>query len=142
MTDVTPTEEATEEPQAPVEEEPKPWSPFPDQDPAIFDVTKPVNESQLHDELEKALDIPVQLSTSQTPGSSASTLWLVPGDVDREKVQEVIDQHEPNPEWGVPSSTRDFIALVRKIIEDESYELSEDEVQTAIKGLILRSQGA
>lgn len=141
MTDVTPTEEATEEPQA-VEEEPKPWSPFPDQDPAIFDVTKPVNEAQLHDELEKVLDVPVLLSTSQVPGADTSTLWLVPGDVDKERVQEIIDDHVANPEWGVPSTTRDFLALVRKVIENEDYQLSEAEIQTALRGLILRSQGA
>lgn len=140
MTDVTPVEEAPEEPQAAAEEQP--WSPFPDQDPAIFDVHKPVNEAQLHDELEKALDVPIQLSTSQTPGDTSSTLWLVPGDVDRERVQAIIDEHEANPEWGVPSTTRDFLALVRKVIEDEDYQLSQDEIQTALKGLILRSQGA
>jgi hypothetical protein len=139
MTDVAPVEEVPQE--QPAAEE-TPWSPFPDQDPAVFDVDKPLNQAQLHSELEKALDVPVQLSTSQAPGDTVSTLWLVPGDVDKEQVQTVIDEHEADPEWGVPGSARDFLALVRKIIEDESYQLSQDEIQTALKGLILRSQGA
>lgn len=145
MADAATTEEAPqEEPvtEQPTGEAPAAWSPFPDQDPAVFDVTKPLNEAQLHDELEKVLDTPVQLSTSQAPGDTTSTLWLVPGDVDQEKVQAVIDDHVANPEWGVPSVTRNYLALVRKVIEDEDYELSQDEIQTALKGLLLRSQGA
>jgi hypothetical protein len=140
MTDVTTAEEAPELPAVTHDE--VPWSPFPDQDPAIFDVDKPVNESQLHSELEQALGIPVQLSTSQAPGDTSSMLWLVPGDVDQEQVQAVIDEHEANPEWGVPSTTRDFLALMRKVTEDDDYQLSQDEIQTAVKALILRSQGA
>lgn len=139
MTDVTPAEETPDE-NGIIHEE-TPWSPFPDQDPAIFDVQKPVNEAQLHAELEKALDVPVQLSTSQAPGDSASTLWLIPGDVDHELVESVIDEHEANPEWGVPSTTRDFLALVRKLRDDDEYELTPEEIQTAVKGLILRAQG-
>ena len=136
MTDVTPAEEA------PAENEEATWSPFPDQDAAVFDVQKPLNEAQLHAELEQALDTPVQLSTSQAPGDSSSTLWLIPGDVDRELVENVIDEHEANPEWGVPSTTRNFLALVRKLRDDDEYELTPEELQTAVKGLILRVQGA
>jgi hypothetical protein len=139
MTDVTTAEEAPEEPAAAQEE--TPWSPFPDQDPAIFDVAKPVNEAQLHSELEEELDTSVQLSTSQAPGATSSTLWLLPGDVDREQVQAIIDAHEANPEWGVPSTTLNFLAVVRKVTEDDDYQLNQDEIQTAVKALILRSQG-
>jgi hypothetical protein len=140
MTDVTPVAEAPGDPQVVREE--TPWTPFPDQDAAIFDVHKPVNEAQLHSELEKALDVPVLLSTSQAPGDTSSTLWLVPGDLDQEQVQAVIDEHEANPEWGVPSTTRDFLALVRKVGEDDDYQLTQEEIQTAVKALILRSRGA
>lgn len=134
MTDTTP---ATEE--APAEE--TPWSPFPDQDAAIFTVSKKINEAQLHQELEEALDQPVQMSTSRAVGADETTLWVVPGSVDAEAVQAVLDEHTADAEWGVPSSTRDYIALVRKVIENPDYALSAEEVQTAVKGLILRLQG-
>jgi hypothetical protein len=104
-------------------------------------VAKPVNEAQLHSELEEELDTSIQLSTSQAPGATSSTLWLLPGDVDREQVQAIIDEHEANSEWGVPSATLNFLALVRKVTEDDDYQLNQDEIQTAVKALILRSQG-
>lgn len=135
MTDTTPAIE-----EAPAEE--TPWSPFPDQDAATFTVSKKINEAQLHQELEEALDLPVQMSTSKAVGDDETTLWVVPNTVDADVVQAVLDGHTADSEWGVPSSTRDYIALVRKVVGDPTYALSTDEIQTAVKGLILRLQGA
>lgn len=130
---------ATEEPQAPAEE--APWSPFPGQETAIFEVSKPINASQLHSELTTALEQEVQLSSAQEPGGDDITVWIVPGSVDRDVVQSVLDDHVADPEWGVPAQTRDYMALARKVVADDGYVLSETEIQTAIRGLVLRLQG-
>jgi hypothetical protein len=117
-----------------------PWTPFPDVESVHFELTKVVNQSQLHSELETALDQSIQLATSKTPGDEFGTLWLVPGGLDKAVIQRVIDDHVPEQEWGVPQSTRDYFALLRKVSEDPEADLTTAEVQTAIKGLLLRSR--
>ena len=114
------------------------WPPFPDTESANFTLTKQVNQAQLHHELEEALGVPIQLSTSKTPGEDEETLWLVPGDVAEDTVQQVIDDHEPDQEWGVPKATRDYFALLRKVSEDPDTDLTAEEIQTAVKGILLR----
>jgi hypothetical protein len=116
------------------------WSPFPDADPAQFHADKEINQSQLHAELEQALDRAVQLSSTSTPGEPGETIWLIPGDVDEETVQEVIDQHEADANWGVPQSTQAYFDVIRRVSEDPEIELTPQEIQTVVKGLLLRQQ--
>lgn len=123
----------------PVEE--KPWSPFPDQETAEFHADKDVRQVQLHDELEKALDRPVQLSTSSTPGETGEHLWIVPADVDTDVVEQVIADHDPDPNYGIPQSTRDWFDIQRRVTEDPDTELSHEDIQTVLKGLLMRQIG-
>jgi hypothetical protein len=132
------TEPAVETPQ---QEEEQPWSPFPDQETAQFHTDKDVRQVQLHAELEQALDRTVQLSTSSTPGEVGEHLWIVPADVDTEVVEQVIADHVPDPNWGVPQSTRDWFDIQRRITEDPEIELTADEIQTVVKGLLARQMG-
>lgn len=118
--------------------EEQPWSPFPDQETAQFHAEKNVQQAQLHAELEKALDKPVQLSTSSMPGETGEHLWIVPGDVDAEVVEQVIADHEPDPNWGIPQATRDWFDIQRRVLEDPEIQLSQDEMQTVLKGLLMR----
>lgn len=135
------TEPAVETPEASQPEQEKPWTPFPDQDAAEFHADKDVRQVQLHDELEKALDRPVQLSTSSTPGEPGEHLWIVPGDVDTDVVEQVIADHKPDPNYGVPQSTRDWFDIQRRVMEDPEAELSPQDVQTVLKGLLMRQIG-
>jgi hypothetical protein len=116
------------------------WSPFPDADVAKFHADKDINQSQLHAELEQALNRVVQLSTTSTPGEIGETIWLVPGDVDEEAVQTVIDEHQADTNWGVPQSTQDYFEVLRRVLADPEVELTSQEIQTALKGLLLRQQ--
>jgi hypothetical protein len=118
-----------------------PWSPFPDQETAQFHVEKEIRQVQLHDELEKALDRPIQISSASTPGEPGELVWIVPADVDTEVVEKVLEEHVPDPNWGIPQATRDWFDIQRRVLEDPDIELSAQEVQTVLKGLLLRQIG-
>jgi hypothetical protein len=134
------TEPTTVAPEdAQVEE--KPWSPFPDQETAQFYTEKEIRQVQLHAELEKALDQVIQISSARTPGEAGEHLWIVPATVDSEVVEQVLADHEPDPNWGVPQSTRDWFDIQRRVMEDPEVELSAEEMQTVLKGLLLRQIG-
>lgn len=134
----------TETPTAPAEEstvEEVPWSPFPDQETAQFHTEKTIGQAQLHAELEQALDRTIQLSTARVPGEDGEHLWIVPADVDAEVVEQVIADHVADPEWGIPQTTRDWFDIQRRVIEDPEIELTQQEVQTVLKGLLMRQIG-
>lgn len=118
-----------------------PWSPFPDQETAQFHAAKEIGQAQLHAELEKALDQPVQLSTARTPGEVGETLWIVPASVDAEVVEKAIADHVPDPNWGVPQSTRDWFDVQRRVLEDPEIVLTPEEMQSVVKGLLMRQIG-
>lgn len=125
---VTPVEETDEN---------EPWKPFPDC--ARFDLDKQINQAQLQSELEEALGQPIQLATTRTdPTSVAGYLWVVPESVDREVVEDTLDEHVPDPNWGIPQRVRDYADVVRKVTANPDVELTEAEMQTAIKGLLIR----
>lgn len=118
------------------------WTPFPDVDCAKFELTKDVNQAQLHDELEKKLGTTIQLSGSRDPGTGLGYIWLVPSTVDSAVVTQVMDDHVPDAMWGVPQSTIDYIALVQRVMTTPDAELSDDDVKTAIRGLLVRMQNS
>ena len=134
------TEQTTSAPEDAVVEE-TPWSPFPDQETAQFHTDKSLRQAQLHAELEQALDQTIQLSTASTPGEPGERLWIVPATVDAEIVERVLEDHVPDPNWGVPQSTRDWFDIQRRVREDPEVELSERDIQTVLKGLLLRQMG-
>lgn len=126
---------ATITPEAPPS--PGPWQPFPDA--ARFDVDKQINQTQLQSELETALGSTVQISVTRAdPAALAGYLWVVPSTVDAGIVQQVLDAHVADPNWGVPASVRDYLDLVQRIVEDATVTLTDDEVQTLVKGLVTR----
>lgn len=133
----------TEAPIAPedAQVEEVPWSPFPDQETAQFHADKEIGQAQLHTELEQALDRTIQMSTARTPGESGEILWIVPADVDAEVVDQVIADHVPDPNWGVPQSTRDWFDVQRRVLEDPEITLTPDEIQSVVKGLLMRQIG-
>jgi hypothetical protein len=118
-----------------------PWSPFPEEETAQFFAEKDVNQGQLHAELEAALDQVVQVSSARTPGETGEHLWILPATVDSEVVEKVIADHEPDPNWGVSQATRDWFDIQRRVIEDPETQLSQDDIQTVLKGLLLRQIG-
>lgn len=135
------TESITVEESQETQVEEVPWSPFPDQETALFHTEKEIRQAQLHAELETALDKVIQISSASTPGEPGQTVWIVPADVDAEVVEQVLEDHVPDPNWGVPQATRDWFDIQRRVLEDPDVELTSQEVQTVLKGLLLRQIG-
>jgi hypothetical protein len=113
----------------------EPWQPFPDC--ARFDIDKQINQAQLQDELQTALGYVIQLSmTRADPASPVAYLWIVPSSVARATVNEVIEAHVPDPNWGIPDAVRQYRDLVRRVVADPSITLTATELQIGVKGLI------
>lgn len=118
-----------------------PYKPFPDC--AQFDLVKAVNQAQLSEEMDTAFGAPVQMAVTYTsmgmPGTqTGGCLWVVPSTVDRAKVQAVVDAHVPDPNWGIPVDVQAYRALLAKVQGDPKVVLSGDEIQAAVKGLLVR----
>lgn len=118
-----------------------PYQPFPDC--ARFDLTKTINQVQLNDEMNTAFGTTVQMTvTYDSPGMPSTQtgghLWVVPSTVDKAKVQAVVDAHVPDPNWGIPVEMREYRALLAKVQANPQVVLSADEMQAAVKGLLVR----
>lgn len=121
------------------QQEDEPWRPFPSC--ARFDIAKPVNQAQLQDEIATALGHSVTISITRTdPDKVEGYLWVVPEDVDEATVTEAIAAHDPDNDWGIPQTVRDYRELLRKITENPDVELTTAEMQVAVKGLMTRMQ--
>jgi hypothetical protein len=142
MTAPAPTEENPFPP--PNSEEPP--QPFDSQ--LTFDVTKKVNLVQLGDEISEALGRTVGVAlvgdasfdSLQDPGpSNKATLAVSPGNVSRAKVQKALDAHSPIEDYDIPEAEREFQRVMAGVVENNEAELSAEDMQIAIKGLLVRA---
>lgn len=119
------------------DEQYKPWP-----DCAGYPLTKPINQAQLASELEKALGSVVQIASTSgslgSPGTVEGTLWVMPSSADPAVVQATLDAHVMDPNWGVPESVQSFRAVMAKVQANPDVVLTEDELQTAVRGVLVR----
>ena len=95
-----------------------------------------INQAQLDHEISEALDQPVAIAVTTNSETEEQRLWISPAEVDVAEVRRVIAEHEPQPDWGVPTEVLDFRAVVEKVTADPSVTLSTEELQAAVKGLL------
>jgi hypothetical protein len=130
------------EPDVPPEDAPPPA--FPDQ--TTVPLTKVVNLTQLADELRTALDKVVQIAQLGPDGDpyappsedNPAELAISPADVDAAVVEQVITDHNPDEAYGVPKVEQDFTATMQAVVDDNQVALDEDQIQAAVRGLLLR----
>lgn len=123
-----------------------PVSPPPDpyEDAVTVNLTKEVNVVQLTDEISAAVGQTVQLAivrddfTMPISVSNPAVVWIKPDTVNLTTVNNAITAHVANPNYGVPGTVTAFNAVTQKVIDDYSQTLTAPEIQTAIKGLLLR----
>jgi hypothetical protein len=113
---------------------------------ATFELVKPVELEQLKAEINKATKRSVEISQSGPPSglepisdTNRALLSITPGNVSRDAVQKVIDDHVPDGVFGVPESEQAYQAVVQKIVDDPEADLSPEEMLSAVRGLVLRS---
>lgn len=108
------------------------------------EVTKPVNMVQLDDEISAALSLSVNMALRQDDASrpisvtNPATLFIQPNTVNLTTVNSVITAHVLNPNYGTPVSITAFNEVTQKVVSNYDVELTADEMEAAVKGLLLR----
>lgn len=100
------------------------------------DFTQDINQVQLSDELTSALDQSIGIAVTSLDDSDERRLWITPSEVDTATVRDVLADHEPRDDWGMPQQVLDFREVQEKVVTDPSVVLSDDEVQSALKALL------
>lgn len=125
---------------------PKPPAPEDDMVPpytgAVFYPTaKTIGLMQFADELIEASGDSSVLVSGYTPevGGGSAGVWVFPGTIPGDLVRQVIDDHNMDPHYGQTDSNRAFLDVVQKVVDDPTQDLTSDEIQTAVKGLLYRS---
>lgn len=111
-----------------------------------YPITKKVNLPQLIDELVAATSQTVNVSEVGDPtavngpdaGDLGSTLWIAPASLNSATVETVIANHDPDPTYDVPETTKAYADLLAKIQNNPEAVLSDAEIATGVKGVMLR----
>lgn len=111
-------------------------NPFGERECAMVELdARPVNVSQLADEIEREIGYPVQLSvTNHSDGPSR--LFVTPV-IEQAVLRTVLDQHEADDDYGIPADERERGMLLDKLRKGE--ELAPDEMAKALRLALERS---
>lgn len=113
----------------------------------MFSVAKPINLTQLSDELEAALAAPVTLALSgaaYTPpplsisSSNQATLSIVPNTLNSTVCQTVITNHVANPNYNIPQQTQNYLNVIAAVQANNNITLTSTQLNTAVVGIILQ----
>jgi hypothetical protein len=116
-----------------------------------YTVTKPINITQLTDEMTTAAGQAVLLSpqvsatSPQQPGgpvlnfsmSDPGTLWVSPSTISSTVVNNTIAAHVANPNYGLPASVQAYNVVLAQVQSNYALDLTSSQMQTALKGLLL-----
>lgn len=113
---------------------------------ADFPLEKPINIVQLQDEISAAVGQTVQTSiagnydpTQPLSPTNTATLWVAPDTVSSSAVLDAIADHVLNPAYGLSVTDVLFRSALEKVLHNNNAVLTSDEMQAAIRGLLLRS---
>lgn len=115
----------------PIEDNPPPFVSAVD-----VSVTKPVNLTQLTDELSKATGHHVTLALTENEGKQS--LSVTPGGLNKTVIAKVLKEHAPQVDYGVPEEERVFAALLAQVAAGP-VELTPTELNAAVVGLLRRA---
>lgn len=141
----TPT---SDDPYPPLAEATDQEQPPPFDDAMMFDLDKQVELSQLTDEIGKAVKRQVTLAqigpdSGIVPApDNPAKLAVTPGNLDRDTIQKVIDDHEPMLGYDIPEREKAYLALQDRLINDPDAEISDDDLKVAVRGLVQRMASA
>jgi hypothetical protein len=113
----------------------QPYEPWPGA--LSFEVDKKIGLVQFQSELSKAAGENCMATlVTEVPFSTDGTLWVMPNTLDKKVVQDTIDQHDFVEDYDTPQHLVGFKALMRKFNDDPTVELSDDDIQVAVKGIL------
>lgn len=97
---------------------------------------KSVNLVQLTDEIAAKTGRVVHLALSSD--DDGASLSVSPGTVDVKQVAAVVAQHDPMSDYGVPAEEKRFQEILRRVQESSDIELTEQNINDALIGLLRR----
>jgi hypothetical protein len=100
---------------------------------------KSVNLAQLTAEITAAIGEQAHVSMVGPYEDGKSLLWVLPPSVDTSVVEQVVADHEPEANWGVPKAEQNFQAVMAVLAANPEAELTPLQVQQLAVGLALRS---
>lgn len=109
-----------------------------------FTVTKKINQIQLADEIEALVGVPVtlalQLESTVAVASPAhpGTLHVTPDTVSSSSVQDAIDDHVADDSYGLSEEAENYQRILQMVVADHTVTLSSDDLQTAVRELLLQ----
>ena len=114
-----------------------PQAPWPD---AIsLKIHKRIGALQLQDELRAVVHQDCLVAVvNESPFGVDGTLFVIPDSVDEAQVQSVVDAHVFNPDYGTPNYLTEFNNLLRQVNDNPEQDLTAEEIQVAIKGMLAR----
>lgn len=119
-------------------------NPFPGLPSLTFTVTKVINQTQLDDEISAAVGQTVVIAASgynpllPISSSNPATLWVRPNTVSSTTVQNTINAHVADPNYGTPAHILAFNNVMQAVVANEEIVLTSQQIQDAVKGLLLR----
>jgi Fibronectin type III domain len=114
-----------------------PQAPWPDA--LSFTVHKRIGALQLQDELRAVVHQDCLVAVvNESPFGVDGTLFVIPNTVDETQVQSVVDAHVFNPNYGTPNYLTEFNNLLRQVNDNPDEDLTAEEIQVALKGMLAR----
>lgn len=89
-----------------------------------------LNLTQLTDEISKVTSTPVQLAQINIPDVGTRWMYVCPP-IEVSVVNRCIDEHVPDPDYGLPPEVKERQELLKKI--NDGIPLSSDEVMRALR---------
>lgn len=130
----------------PAAESPSDTPPPPFPNGASFPLEKPVNLVQITDEIAAAAGQAVQVAITGTydtaqpiSPTNEAVIWVAPNTISSSIIITAIEDHVPNPTYGISNADLHFQAALQKVLTDPNAVLTSDEIQAAVRGLLIRS---
>lgn len=110
-----------------------------------FPVGKPVNLTQLKAEIVTATGV-ASINLALTGGDALeplsddnpATLWVAPASLDSGVVNQVVEDHSPDSNWGVPSVILDFNEVWALLAANPEVDLTAEQQTKLLRGLAFR----
>lgn len=109
------------------------------------EITKSFDLAQLLAEINTALKRNLVCSVvgppdpAREPSEDNVAVLYLSESVDKETVEKVVEDHSPTPGWDVPEHEKAYREVLQAVVDDPETPLSAEQVEVAVRGLLLRS---
>lgn len=105
-------------------------------DAAGYEITQQVNLAQLAAEIGQAAGVE-HVNLALSSNDKGDTLWITPAGIESAKIAQVLADHNPDPNWGIPQAILDFNDALGRLRDNPDGPLSDTDQVALIKGIAL-----